>query len=231
MKANAGLDEHRVGSTVASARADVYAILSACFAAPTAELLEAAQSGALADALAGALGDLPDEGSGMEVALRAFEALPREMARSGSYGTIETLEVEYTRLFLGPGLPAVPPYESVYVDGEEADVPGPLWGQATFAVRDAYRQAGLAPHPGPEPPDHLAAELEFVAMLSQREATTLADGDLGEAETVRHRRASFLREHLRAWAPVAAEKTAEEAQHPLYQAASRLLQAVIAAET
>ena len=143
---------------------------------------------------------------------------------------MEALEVEYTRLFLGPGLPAVPPYESVYVDGEEADAPGPLWGQATFAVRDAYRQAGLAPHPGPEPPDHLATDLEFVAMLSQREAMTLADGDLGEAEAMRQRRASFLRDHLNRWAPVVAEKAAAEAQHPLYQAAARLLQAVVATE-
>jgi DMSO reductase family type II enzyme chaperone len=227
-----GLSESGIGPAAASsARAHVYAILSACFAPPTPELLEAAQGGVLVEALAEALAELPAERRRLEAALRAFEALPRELGPCGPCGTMETLEVEYTRLFEGPGLPAVPPYESVYVDREEADVPGQLWGQTSFAVRGAYQQAGLTPRPGPEPPDHLAAELEFMAFLSQREAAALADGDLQEAESMRQRRTSFLTDHLRRWAPVVAEKVAQEARHPLYEAAGRLLQTVVAADT
>jgi len=212
------------------ARVDVYAILSTCFAPPTLELLEAAQSGALAEALVDALAELPAQQRELEAALRAFEALPQELAPCGRCGTMEALEVEYTRLFLGPGLPAVPPYESVYVNREEAHVLGLLWSQATFAVRDAYQQAGLTPHPGSEPPDHLAAELEFIALLSQREAAARAEGDLQEAEGIRQQRTSFLANHLRRWAPVVAERVAEQAQHPLYEAAGKLLLAVLAAD-
>ena len=116
MKPNAGLDEHRVGPTTASARADVYAILSACFTPPTSELLDAAKSGALAEALEGALAELPVEQAAFQGALRSLEALPLALSPSGPHGTLHTLEVEYTRLFLGPGLPKVPPYESVYAD-------------------------------------------------------------------------------------------------------------------
>ena len=230
MKPNAGLDEHHVGPTVASARADIYAILFACFTPPTSELLDAAESGALAEVLAEALAELPVQQAAFQGALRSFEALPRVLSPSGPHGTLHTLEVEYTRLFLGPGLPKVPPYESVYADREEADAPGPLWGRTTFAVRDEYRQAGLVPHPGSDPPDHLAAELEFVAFLSQAEAAALADGDLQEAERARQRRALFITDHLRRWAPAVAAKAAEEAGHPLYEAAATLLHAVVVAE-
>jgi TorA maturation chaperone TorD len=226
------MSELRAGPAAACwARADVYAILSSCFSPPSAELLGVAQSGALAEALAEALAGLPSEGDGLDAALRAFEALTRELAPDEPYGTADTLEVEYTRLFLGPGPAVVPPYESVYVDREDADVPGSLWGRTTLAVRDAYRQAGLAPRPGPEPPDHLAAELEFIAYLSQAEGSALADGEPQAAERMRERRTRFLAAHLRRWAPEVAAKTAREAKHPLYEAASRLLQAVVAAET
>lgn len=217
-------------SDPAAARAAVYAMLSACFSPPDARLLEDAGNGALAAALAGALAELPGDRDQFGAVLEGFEALEEALAPSGGHGALQDLEVEYTRLFLGPGLPVLPPYESVYLDQEAVDVPGSLWGPATLAVRDAYREAGLAPRPGPEPPDHLAAELEFVAFLSQSEADALAGGDTKGAEGLRRRRTSFLASHLSRWAPGIADRTVREAQHPLYRAAGGLLRAVLAAD-
>lgn len=225
------VDEVSVPSPIASlSHAAMYAILSMCFAPPTAELLGEAQSGALTDALAEALANLPAEQGVDERALQAFKALPPKMAPDGPHGTLEALEVEYTRLFVGPGAPLVSPYESVHVDREQADIPGLIWGKTTLAVRDAYREAGLTLRPGPEPPDHLAAELEFLAFLSQAESASLARGDRRQAESARQRRTAFLADHLHRWAPTIAERVAAEARHPLYEAAGRLLKAALTAE-
>ncbi len=213
-----------------SARATVYAILSACFTPPTAGLLEDAGNGALAAALAAALPELSTEQEAWEPALQAFEALEEQLAPGGPCETLRALQVEHTRLFLGPGLPVVPPYESVYADQEDGKTPGPLWGPAAFSVRAAYQKAGLAPRAGDEPPDQLAAELEFMAFLSQREATAAAAGDAEESERAHRYRISFLAEHLSRWAPLVGETLAKEARHPLYGAAGRLLRAVLAAE-
>ncbi len=210
-----------------AAWAGVYAILSACFSPPTRTLLEDIRSGRLAAALAELRERLPGELSRIEQALRTFDGLPDVMAPDRPTGTLEALEVEYTRLFLGPGLPVVPPHESVYVDRENADALGPLWGPAAFAVRDAYAEAGMAPRPGAEPPDHLPAELEFMALLWEGEAAALADADRERAERARASRASFLAGHLSRWGPSVAERTVRQTRHPLYDAAGRLLQAVL----
>lgn len=212
------------------ARATVYAILSACFSPPTAELLEDAGNGALVAALAAALPELSTEQQSLARALQAFEALEDELPPGEPHGTLRALQVEHTRLFLGPGLPVVPPYESVYADQADGKTPGPLWGPAAFAVRAAYEKAGLTPRAGAEPPDQLAAELEFIAFLSQREATAAAAGDAEGVDRAHRHRISFLAEHLGRWAPLVGERTAKEARHPLYKAAGRLLQAVVAAE-
>jgi TorA maturation chaperone TorD len=232
MKRDAGLDGPPVGSeTEALAWANLYALLSACFAPPTLELLDAAREGALAETLVEAVAGLRVERAAFEGALHGFETLSRQPAPASPRGAMEALEVEHARLLVGPGLPVAPPYESVWVDREDEDIAGPLWGDSTLAVRDAYRQAGLTARSGHEPPDHLAAELEFMALLWQREAHLIRGQDARAVEGAREHRAHFLSDHLRCWAPLMAARVVEEAQHPLYRAAARLLQAVLSTDT
>ncbi len=211
--------------------AGLYAILSACFSPPTEALLEDATSGDLAASLGNLHEKLPGESSRIGPAVQAFAGLTGRTTPGGPFSTLEALEVEYTRLFLGPGLPVVAPYESVYVDRENADVMGQLWGQSAFAVRDAYLEAGVAPRPGAEPPDHLPAELEFMALLWESEGAALTSGDMERAGRAKASRDSFLAGHLARWGPSMAERTAQEARHPLYEAAGQLLLAILRSDT
>lgn len=71
---------------------------------------------------------------------------------------LRQLQCEYTRLFVS-GFPTAlcPPYESFYREGI-------LYGAAATEVRECYRAAGYEFTSASQPPDWLAAELEFVAL-------------------------------------------------------------------
>jgi nitrate reductase assembly molybdenum cofactor insertion protein NarJ len=72
------------------------------------------------------------------------------------------IESVYTALFINsyPTLPC-PPYESYYKEGR-------LYGDSTEEVRRIYRQNGLE-FSHVEAPDHISAELEFLALTGDRE--------------------------------------------------------------
>ena len=81
-----------------------------------------------------------------------------------------------------PGPDYVPPYGSVYRDGPNGP-PGTwqgrptLWGPSSVAVAQAYREAGLALAPGgPQVPDHIGLELQFMQHLCACEAGALSRG-------------------------------------------------------
>lgn len=206
----------------ATAIADLYAALSACFSPPSEAMAQAARRGALAKPLQAAATAVGMDRERLAVTLAALHD-----ARSAEDGDLENLRVEYARLFAGPGMPVAPPYESVHLDGEEAGRSGPLWGLATYAVRDAYEAAGLTPRPGPEPPDQLAAELEFAANLALAESDAWDAGRAEDAGMAGERRSAFVREHLGRWAPGLAARVIAEARQPLYRAAGALLEGIL----
>jgi TorA maturation chaperone TorD len=76
-------------------------------------------------------------------------------------------------------------------------------------------------------PDHLSAELAFVASISEREARDRANGDIAAADEAAHVRQAFMAAHLRRWAPSVARLTLARAHHPLYVAAASLLWSVM----
>lgn len=93
----------------------------------------------------------------------------------------EELAVDFCRLFIGPR-GHMPPVESVAL-GE-----GRFWGDSTVAVLACYRSSGVAvPDDLHLLPDHVSAELDFVAMLEAR----------GRREEAR----AFAQEHLLRWLP------------------------------
>ena len=87
----------------------------------------------------------------------------------------DALKGEYTKLFEGPGKLPAPPWESVYVCGEDL-----LFQPSTLEVREAYRSAGYQatgyPH---EADDHLATELDFMGALSKRTQAAYEEGGQG----------------------------------------------------
>jgi TorA maturation chaperone TorD len=140
-------------------------------------------------------------------------------AALGDPKALETLEVDYTRLFAGlaksSGAPA--PFESVALESR-------LMGDSTFAVEAAYRDAGFEP-PVPEagPPDHLGAELRFLSLACYREMEAWQAGDRAAAAGWVERERRFLDEHLLAWVPRHCERLAPIAETPFYRAVVSLI--------
>jgi TorA maturation chaperone TorD len=117
--------------------------------------------------------------------------LGEEFAREG----MENLLMDYTRLFLGPTHTLARPYGSVWLEGENV-----VMGESTMAAQALYREGGFdIGTEFREPPDHIAAELEFLYLLIYRENEAHRDGkpDALEAKAALRRR--FLDEHLGRW--------------------------------
>ena len=131
---------------------------------------------------------------------------------------IESLNVEATRLFEGPGQPAAPAYASFYLNE------GHLMGEAALAVRRAYLAANALPRDdGRVPPDHLALELGFMAFLA-RAAMSSNEQDAASALT---NSAAFLREHLSSWVRRFGATVVNATPHPFFVGLANLTRAFL----
>ena len=116
----------------------------------------------------------------------------------------QSLTLDYAQLFVGPFELTAPPYESVYVDDETR-----VMTDATESVGAEYQQAGVDVGIS-EPPDHVAAELEFVYLLVETEIAAIEAADLAAAEHYLERQYEFLTAHLGRWV---SELTANMREH------------------
>jgi TorA maturation chaperone TorD len=210
----------------AAARADIYAILAACFAPPTPELLAAATQGALAESISLALSALPLTWQPLGPALRQFEILPGRVTAVGLDDATARAAREYARLFDDADDAPVPLYESGYVDTIPVPAGGALLSGDALHIRD-MDATDVLPRIRVQAPDHLSEELAFIAALSDREARDRANGDTAAADEAAHVRQAFMVEHLHCWAPAVARLALARAHHPLYVAAASLLWSVM----
>ncbi len=195
------LDEFR---QLMKARQNIYDLLRCFFLQePSENFLQALREEGLLKDLAGYDPDL-DEGVHLLSAMLSSAQLP---------AYIPDLQIEFTRLFIGP-LP-VPLYESVYRSKD-----GLVMQEETLAVRRNYLEAGLLVNPRQSfPDDHIGAELEFVFYLCQR-AGQLREADQQEA----HLRVQqdFFREHLTGWVPSMCDRLFAEAESPYFKAVAKI---------
>ncbi len=116
---------------------------------------------------------------------------------------IEDIQREYVSLFVANsrGLPC-PPYESVY-----REPAGRPTGWLLAQVEGEYAAAGLAPSPDlGELPDHVAVEMEFMAVLCGRETQAWEERNLAQGVDALRRQAAFLDRHLALWLPAFARE-------------------------
>lgn len=140
----------------------------------------------------------------------------------------ETLAVEYTRLFLGPG-PHVSPHESVWCG--VAGTPGLHWGEETARVRRFVRALGMEYRSEfHHLPDHVSAQLELAASLAAQEEAALGDGKVEDADRFREIRLRFLREHLGKWVGRFAEEVEVAQNFGFYGPFARLAEALVRTE-
>jgi TorA maturation chaperone TorD len=73
---------------------------------------------------------------------------------------LERVGVEYTRLFVGPGKPAAPPWETLYREGGTV-----LFGQPTFEMKQLFAHEGVKVGADSHQfEDHLGFELLYLGM-------------------------------------------------------------------
>lgn len=129
----------------------------------------------------------------------------------------ELLAVEYTRLFLVPKSPS--PLRESLQRGE-----GRLWGESTVEVNKMYKKFGFELDDNfKDTPDHLSAELSFLAELykleSEYEKNELIEARKGVDEVRKY----FLNEHLLKWFPRFKDEVDKHAQLAYYRETSRFL--------
>lgn len=105
---------------------------------------------------------------------------------------MQQVDVEYARLFVGPPKPAAPPWETLNRNPDATCG----FGEATFAMRELLRQAGLRlRNENRQYEDHLGIELLY---LSERcRAFAEREPSFEEETAVRE----FVRERPLAWVP------------------------------
>jgi TorA maturation chaperone TorD len=110
---------------------------------------------------------------------------------------IDSLSVDYTRLFIGPGMVEVSPWESVYRNTDRA-----LFQASTLEVRKAYVKQDLIPSGYPNvADDHIGIELDFMAKLAERVVESNARGNMPAVREALAASKEFLDEHLLEWVP------------------------------
>ena len=105
----------------------------------------------------------------------------------------ESLAIEYARLFLAPKRLASP-HESLQ-RGE-----GRLWGKSTVEVNQICKKFGFVlDEKFKDTPDHLSAELSFLAQLTQLEGKYLTRELTEEHEGVLEVKKFFFKDHILKW--------------------------------
>jgi TorA maturation chaperone TorD len=167
--------------------------------------------------LAGVLDPLGLSAKGVR---QAIETLPEELEVA-----LQALQVEYTYLFINavPHVPA-PPYASAYT-GQ-----GLLMGVPAEAALVAYRQAGLAlADDYRDLPDHVAAELEFLAWLGEQALAAQESGDEEQAGRHLAQQQAFLSQQVQPWLPAFCQRVEQAARLPFYRELARLVEPLLAA--
>ncbi len=126
-------------------------------------------------------------------------------------GDIDSLKVDYTRLFMGPYRLLAPPYGSVYMEKN-----GMVMGDSTMDAKQRYREAGLN-LTLKEAPDHVAIELEFMHFLIFKEIEALAGDDMDRGIDLLQKQKAFLQIHLGAWVAEFARNVEDNAETDFYR--------------
>jgi len=203
-------------SARAEIRSRIYAALSSAFSSPREGMC--APGAPLAAVMilregARALGTpIPER------ALAAIEEGGRHATMNMAQGGAVELEMEYNRLFVGPGAPRVYPYESLYRDSM-----GLVMGPCAGGVLQAYRRNGLAINTAfKDLPDHVTVELEFMARLCCEEARAESAGRVDLALRLKQEQRSFLDAHLATWLPALCEMVIRETTSTMYRGVAEI---------
>jgi TorA maturation chaperone TorD len=200
---NTAVEDREREVLAALRRAAIYRVLAAAFAYPAPDHLD--ELARLAAAVA------PDAPPALRDGLARLAGAARADAAAA-------LAAQHVALF--DGAVRCPPYEGAYGPAQLGGKAAQLADIAAF-----YEAFGLEPAPGAaELPDHVAAELEFMAALAVKEAWALAEDDGDGLAVTRDAAAAFLVDHLGRWGASLAARIAG-AGSPFHETAGGLVAA------
>jgi len=195
-------------------RRRLYAVLGTAFyRQPSGPFLEALASADLQSAVSIPV-NCREAREGLELLASSLEPF-----RQGADDKdVAALEFDYFQMFIGAGMPKVPPWESYYRTEERL-----LFSCHTLEVRAWYDRFGLASdRKGAEPEDHIGLELEFMAHLCHRSNQCRLRGEAVEARSAAGAQREFLAGHLLEWAPGFCREVSRSAGTPFFVGLARL---------
>ncbi|VAX16447.1 hypothetical protein MNBD_NITROSPINAE04-502 [hydrothermal vent metagenome] len=199
--------------TMALSRSDIYRLLARVYREePDLRLIREAKNRSFQDAL-----------KEMNI---GFE---NDFLKAPAPALVESLAVEYTRLFVGPGK-HIAPYESVHHQLNGGGW-GSLWGESTVEVNRFIKTAGLQLKKKYENlPDHISVELEFLSEVCKREAKACEENDYEGTLYILDMEGKFVNDHLIKWAPVFCDKVRKETRSSFYKTMALLTEEFIRLE-
>ena len=155
----------------------------------------------------------------MRTALEALGRISTRIDLLSESKALEKVQLEYMSLFLGPGEPLAPPWESMYTTNERL-----MFGQPALEVRAAMASFGVelvAKYSQPE--DHLGLELMLLAAVAERDAKcTEADW-----RTSAGLQADFINKHPLSWIEKLAQDAETHSETGFYAAIVKLIHGVL----
>jgi len=192
-------DNRKTKAETATARGHIYGLLAAVFREePDKEFIRELKSPQFSEVFSGLGADLGDE-----------------FHESVADNLCDELSMEFTRLFLGPGL-HISAHESIFVDVDGES--GELWGAKTVEVKKFIETTGLRyDEQFTGLPDHISVELEFMRKLAEWEADLWIQGEIEHAQHCLTLQKMFADRHLMRWVPNFCARVIDEAKHPFYR--------------
>jgi putative dimethyl sulfoxide reductase chaperone len=126
---------------------------------------------------------------------------------------LQTLLVDYARLFLGPGEALARPYGSFWLSGDKT-----VMQDSTMTLLELCRESGFDLDGGfRDVPDHVAVEFELLYLLTFARNQAIEAGRIEQAEASEQREQRLLTEHLGAWIDRFTAAVRSGAQTPFYR--------------
>lgn len=158
-----------------------------------------------------------------ELALQTGLVSETDLPPDGWDHSLPALQAEYRRAF---GLTGSLSYETEFGLPHEFRQSQELADIAGFYQAFGFKVGGQVR----ERPDHLAVELEFMFVLSLKEAHAAREGLAEQAEVCRDGQAKFLHDHLGRWVGLLAESMARSYGQGLYLDLARFAAAFVQAD-
>ena len=137
-----------------------------------------------------------------------LEQLDAEEARN-------TVNLEYTVLFLGPGNPKAPPWESFYRSKNKL-----FFGVTAFEMKQLLHENGImSKKQGQQPEDHLGLQLLFISVLTNQLKELSGEEQISKVRE----QLSVIEKHLLSWVPDLCQDAKDHGEVGFYGALIELL--------